>query len=832
VADSAADAHFEGQKRRSTRLQQAVPLTVTGVDALGRSFQERSSTVVVSCHGCRYQSKHYVLKNTWITLEVPHSEAGRPPRMARARVAWIQRPRTVRDLFQIGVELDVPGNLWGIAFPEQDWFPLPESSELATATAAAPTPATADNLRVISVVAPGEAAPSLPYQMTDFLEQAKQELQLAIRNEAAQAAAAELPPLLAALRNQMDEAAQQSIQAVAESAIQQARSALLNQVDDAGKEQEDRIRGQLDSLLQQATAQIQETFQGAQAGLSQTRETLSSVRQEAASLRDAAIEEMQQRFSARAEETQSHWHSRLHADLSAATELWHQRIDSSLESAAQKAAERLTRNSQAAADRVENELGSRFSSLGKVFAEATGEAEQKLNTLRAAMQIETSRAKGAMAQLQSAGLGIDEHAARIDSVTRNAHQELQRRAATVLEAQSRELAHRAEELLASWTDRLQPALETAGEQAVARLVPQMDQELAERLKPANHAYARLERGVAAMDEALRHYQETITKGSDHVVETARGRLQETIDRMSHEMEEAGRASSAKWLAEIDAKAMETTHSTFESLYKTADWYEKKVQTHMQSALDKGLDQASSNLREKAGEISRVFAAELDHYHRSYADHARGQIEEIAREIVERTRQQTAELTDTSLASFAKQAAERAKAALADLHAQVNNDLNQISAQASARLAQFRTDVIEESNRLGTSFREDLSAARNDALTGARQDLGMLTASALNEQRNESRLQQAQLVQSLAAAADPAIEEYKKRLETASSSWLLTTVSRLDQQSQQMIRAIAESAQEQLRQACAQVFADAGSRLRDQSVETDQPPAARSAAAGS
>ena len=61
----------------------------------------------------------------WVTLEVPHPEQGRPPRQVRARVMWIQRPRTVRELFQVGVELEVAGNFWGIAFCPPDWFPFP-----------------------------------------------------------------------------------------------------------------------------------------------------------------------------------------------------------------------------------------------------------------------------------------------------------------------------------------------------------------------------------------------------------------------------------------------------------------------------------------------------------------------------------------------------------------------------------------------------------------------------------------------------------------------------------------------------------------------------------
>ena len=102
VSESPNNASAELRKRRSTRIVQAVPLVVTGVDALGRPFVERTSSLIINCHGCRYQSKHYVLKNMWVTLEIPHPDPGQPPRQVRGRVAWIQRPRTVRQLFQVG----------------------------------------------------------------------------------------------------------------------------------------------------------------------------------------------------------------------------------------------------------------------------------------------------------------------------------------------------------------------------------------------------------------------------------------------------------------------------------------------------------------------------------------------------------------------------------------------------------------------------------------------------------------------------------------------------------------------------------------------------------
>src|SRR5712672_3660073 len=132
VQENAMNAGEELRKRRSSRIVQAVPLLVTGVDALGRPFVERTSSLIINCHGCRYQSKHYVLKNMWVTMEIPHPESGQPPRTVRGRVAWIQRPRTVRQLFQVALELEVPGNTWGIAFPPEDWFAFSDAARAAT----------------------------------------------------------------------------------------------------------------------------------------------------------------------------------------------------------------------------------------------------------------------------------------------------------------------------------------------------------------------------------------------------------------------------------------------------------------------------------------------------------------------------------------------------------------------------------------------------------------------------------------------------------------------------------------------------------------------------
>src|SRR5579864_8342964 len=209
------------QKRRSTRIAQAIPITVVGVDALGQAFKERTSTVSVNCHGCKYQSRHYVPKNSQITIEIPRAESDAPPRVVEATVAWVQRPRTVRELFQIGVQFAVPGNAWGIAFPPADWFPLPDEKDIAIeipvpptkaakepssharpapetpviemeSRATAPTVPAEDNVRVLPGPAQSQDTMSAARQMARLLAEAKQHLRRTMQSDAAGAVAQEV----------------------------------------------------------------------------------------------------------------------------------------------------------------------------------------------------------------------------------------------------------------------------------------------------------------------------------------------------------------------------------------------------------------------------------------------------------------------------------------------------------------------------------------------------------------------------------------------------------------------------------------------------------------
>jgi hypothetical protein len=122
--------------RRSTRVDHPVTLIILGKNGMGQPFQEKTSSVSVNLHGCRYPSRHEYPVGSWVGLQVIQSDGQPKSPLMRAQVRSIHTPDTPRELFQIGVELESPSNVWGVPAPPADWARLlggePSTTHLAT----------------------------------------------------------------------------------------------------------------------------------------------------------------------------------------------------------------------------------------------------------------------------------------------------------------------------------------------------------------------------------------------------------------------------------------------------------------------------------------------------------------------------------------------------------------------------------------------------------------------------------------------------------------------------------------------------------------------------
>ena len=129
---SATSARYSGiEGRRSTRIDHPVTLIVLGKNGLGQPFQEKTASVSVNLHGCRYPSRHEYPVGSWVGLQVIQSDGQPRSPLMRAQVRSIHTPDSPRELFQIGVELETPSNVWGVQTPPEDWTRL-TSGDLST----------------------------------------------------------------------------------------------------------------------------------------------------------------------------------------------------------------------------------------------------------------------------------------------------------------------------------------------------------------------------------------------------------------------------------------------------------------------------------------------------------------------------------------------------------------------------------------------------------------------------------------------------------------------------------------------------------------------------
>ena len=146
------------QKRRTTRVYREIPMKVQGTDAFLAPYQDQVSTVAVNCHGCRYQSKHEVLQGDVVLLEVMRPDEHDSSCSTRARVKWVQRRPNKDRPFEVAVELEAPGNIWGIASQPEDWLSIPEPRAIERANSASGLQAVTPAVRQTSPEPNGKGA--------------------------------------------------------------------------------------------------------------------------------------------------------------------------------------------------------------------------------------------------------------------------------------------------------------------------------------------------------------------------------------------------------------------------------------------------------------------------------------------------------------------------------------------------------------------------------------------------------------------------------------------------------------------------------------------------
>jgi hypothetical protein len=919
VSEGVTSASTELRKRRSTRIVQAVPLVVTGVDALGRPFVERTSSLIINCHGCRYQSKHYVLKNMWVTMEIPHPESGQPPRTVRGRVAWIQRPRTVRQLFQVALELEVSGNVWGIAFPPEDWTAFPELAQVvmrldaAPETSPLPPPptetettlhlgepeaspaASADNLRVFpSPTSTTDASLQLARQVARLIADAKQQIQAATKEAASQAVSAErrlsfeqweqkfaagraeieneTVSAIEKFQHEADERSRTTHAAAAEALrtelprwlapqLEQLTRELTTRLAQEGAAQRNEHAQQLESMTdalrkaaehgEYAATRLKTQAEQTQAQIAEQAESAAKAIEQAARQHEqrataqgesllAAANEIQQQVAAALASAQSATQSQLASELQAAQSRWREALESTLAETQDRAAAGLNQQARTWMAQLQDEMVRHATVARESTANAGLETEQRMTALRDSLQEQTQRLESVLAHAAETSQRLEQHSSQLESVEQQALAGFQAQIENHLTPHREELQRRSEAI----TDELNAKIRATFEEASRSAVAQFDQQISELVQPqvtrAEEAVHRLVGGRSLLDAALALQQDRIRNSADEAFAESLGRFRENLGTVEQILQESSQAITWRNMTELEGKADDLKHQMVEELLKSAEWYEKKAQTQIQNLTERTVEQAGNQLREKAGEISSVFASELDHSSRSFVGHTHTQMEEVVRDSFERARSLFAEAADTTAAAFTDAVQRTGRQELDGFNEEVRRSNDAARQHLDNVRAELSQKTTAEQEAFLRRFQSSMGGALEAGVAEAQKKVSEGFGPLLESWKAMTAAHQQEMQGIYGKMGEQAAEHYTSRLENVSNQWMLATVASLDHQSREMVSGIAATAEEKLREACAHVFEGVGESLRERLREmaqsfappTQPPDRAKSANTGS
>jgi hypothetical protein len=328
--------------RRTTRVFQAVPLSVSGMNELGNPFLEMTSAVAFNCHGCLYRSRYHNRPGSWVTLHMASSTTAKA-QPVRAQIRFVRLPASPKELYQVGVELENPANVWGIQSPPEDWV------SFAGTIADGPAIEKSSGLRVVSenaapkldasengAAATRTPAPDIagmppagkPVRVVVSSEQLLQRLEGKLQQAADKAVDSAMSVRFSAVVNQaakaIDEFSQSSVRKVQkqyeqyrEQMMNSAREQFLTRVQSDLASAEERLERRVETLLgraEDAARRVEGSIAGVEPAVKRMEASAAAMEPAAAeaesSLQKAALR-AQYEFAARAGEIASRTESQL-----------------------------------------------------------------------------------------------------------------------------------------------------------------------------------------------------------------------------------------------------------------------------------------------------------------------------------------------------------------------------------------------------------------------------------------------------------------------------------------------------------------------------------------
>lgn len=832
-----ADASgLNSERRRSQRVSKSLPIVVRGIDLLGQSFEERTSTLALNVHGCRYASKYHLPKNTWVTIE---SGQRGERRNLRARVAWIQRPHSVREFFQIAVELESPANIWDIEVAPADWE---QAGMRVQPSAEPPAPRTARSIENIESAAGSSASPKSNEKTADEEANLSTDSNFAFPpSREPEAVSAAESPLLRGWNAQRERQSDQASEATAQlrqmpDEFEQARTTVSGKISEALASQQAELarelRGEFERELREARDLLRELERKEQELRAESNAALESVSRiteariqaeaaEAARLKLKPAEQSKEDLAA-TESATAAWRERLESEMATARAQWTELLQSSLDGGVERLVKELSTRSQELLCDAEQKMGANLADLRRPFEQVSSAAREALSGVRGALDQELGRARSSLTEVENAASRMKEYSAQLEAASQDTLNELHRRLESILEAQANEMNRRTDQVVADLPSRLEPTLDSLGHRLMERTVADVEAKIAPRIERVPDLLRELAAREAQAEEGLRLHRERLRQMAENNQREAAAEMSATLARLREDFEIARTEALAKWNEELDASGVRASHAAAESIGRSSEWFQQETRSRLQVLMEQALASAVSGLDERTATAADRFELQLGERSSERMVQIERRLEGVGQDVAGRLCTQLDEAAEAAAASFGQvirgiseqetqRFTESSRGVLAEHSREVETAAQQLlrdlESSAGASVDRFRTSMVSE---LDASIAHGRGALSSEFST------------ALDRYRTERNEHERAWTESLGRAAEEAARQYQSRLDTACDSWMISSVRKLNEHGQNATDALLRSADQSLRESFSKVFEGLSKTLRDRAASSAGP----------
>jgi hypothetical protein len=741
--------------RRSTRIERPVPLIVLGTNKFGQTFQERTNAVSLNLHGCRYPSRHEYPLQSMVTLQVTGTDGGAPSRALRARVRSVQSPSTPRDLFQVGVELETPGNVWGVPTPPEDWQHIPSaiapSMNAATAVAPAREPSTAPpppRLQAVPDLRRSEVGvfPS-PSPAADVSEPAPE-------------AAAAKPErvvisqdqLLSALQGKMQQAAEKAVQSAVATHLDEAIRTSLLKMDEAWKANvrqiEDSSAKRLEVLISSsqgdALRRLDERLEEVQSNWQEQQVAYRKQAEEIALRLQTIVGETQKFVERVAQELEPQIQARLDDSFGRAARDFEAGAALVSDQQLSRLTENTQRQTQEAAAQLQAGADAKFSLLQSSIG---GQLEQRLDALvgsskeelLARLEAQLGEVRGRFETQQDAYRHRAEEIAReLDQLAANARQEW---------GDTQKIVERV-------AHEIEPQLYPKLEQFVHRAAEQFESSAA---RFSDQQLARLAEGTQRVSqEAVAYLQAGADEKFSLLQNSIGGILDQRLDTLVN-------SSKEELLARLQSRLGEVCNQ----------WEaQQSAYRHRADEIAQQLDQMVANTRQEWGDTQKI-------------------VERVVHDLEPQLRSKLEEFVHRAAEDFQAAAARASDRQLVRLMEEKQMVTREASSQLEAHAAETRSLLQSAANGTLEEFRRQLEVQVELALSETTQRVTSSLASLDAENRAALAARRQTLEGEVARVAAQSTQEFRTGIKAFLYSCLVAAVSAVDEHAQSTLGNLAK-----------------------------------------